>query len=180
MPRRCWCGCRGIEPTGLFARILAECLRLQAAEAGRLDAVMEAVLDRLDLLAAGDLARLARLCGVTEAEIVARLRVIRSFDPKPGAQFDPGAADAREPDLVVTKGATGLGGGAEPLCPAGAVGAAAREPPEGCGGARGAGRGAGPAPDGGAAQRHAAAVAREVIAAAGGGAGATGWARWCR
>lgn len=98
---------QGMEPTGLFARSLADCLKLQAVEAGRLDAVMAALLDRLDLLASGDLARLAKLLGVAEAEIVARLRVIRSFDPKPGAQFDPGGVDAREPDLVVSKGAAG-------------------------------------------------------------------------
>lgn len=98
---------QGIEPTGLFARGLAECLRLQAAEAGRLDSAMECLLQHLDLLAAGQMGRLAELCGVTEADIIARLRVIRSFDPKPGAQFDPGAVDAREPDLVVTKTASG-------------------------------------------------------------------------
>lgn len=98
---------QGIEPTGLFARGLAECLRLQAAEAGRLDPVMECLLEHLDLLASGQLARLATMCGVTEADIVARLRVIRSFDPKPGAQFDPGAVDTREPDLVVTRSDTG-------------------------------------------------------------------------
>jgi RNA polymerase sigma-54 factor len=96
-----------MEPTGLFARSLAECLRLQAEEAGRLDRVMAGVLDHLDLLAAGRMADLARLCAATEAEIVARLRVIRSFDPKPGAQFDPGSVDAREPDLTVTRGADG-------------------------------------------------------------------------
>jgi RNA polymerase sigma-54 factor len=96
-----------MEPTGLFARSLQECLRLQAAEAGRLDPVMETVLGRLDLLGDGRLADLARLCQVPEAEILARLRVIRSFDPKPGAQFDPGTIDAREPDLTVTKAAEG-------------------------------------------------------------------------
>jgi RNA polymerase sigma-54 factor len=35
--------------------------------------------------------------------VLARLRVIRSFDPKPGSQFDPGASDVREPDLIVTR-----------------------------------------------------------------------------
>jgi RNA polymerase sigma-54 factor len=98
---------QGIEPTGLFARSLAECLRLQADEAGRLDGVMAGVLDNLPMVAKGDIAGLARLCAAAEAEVLARLRVIRSFDPKPGAQFDPGATDAREPDLVVTKGEKG-------------------------------------------------------------------------
>jgi RNA polymerase sigma-54 factor len=41
---------------------------------------------------------------VPESDVLARLRVIRSFDPKPGAQFDPGSSDTREPDLIVTEG----------------------------------------------------------------------------
>lgn len=96
-----------MEPTGLFARSLAECLALQAAEADRLDPVMRIILDNLELLAAGRTARLAEMCGVPETEILARLRVIRSFDPKPGAQFEPGTVDAREPDLTVSRGAQG-------------------------------------------------------------------------
>ena len=98
---------QGIEPAGLFARSLAECLRLQAVEAGRFEPVLGCMLDHLNLVAAGDFARLARLCNVDEAAILSRIRLIRSFDPKPGAQFDPGAIDAREPDLVVSRGARG-------------------------------------------------------------------------
>lgn len=96
-----------IEPPGLFARSLAECLRLQAREAGRLDTAMETLLDNLEMVAAGNLAGLARLCAVPEADVLVLLRVIRSFDPKPGTQFDPGSYDTREPDLVVTRGAAG-------------------------------------------------------------------------
>lgn len=96
-----------IEPAGLFARNLAECLVLQAREAGWLDPPMELILSRLDLLAAGETARLARLARVPEAEILSRLRRIRSLNPKPGAQFDPGAAPLREPDLEVRRGSAG-------------------------------------------------------------------------
>ena len=96
-----------IEPTGLFAQNLAECLRLQAREAGVLDNTLAVMLDNLDVLARGDFARLAKVCGVAEAEIMARLRVIRAMDPKPGAQFAQGAAPVREPDLIAKKGAHG-------------------------------------------------------------------------
>lgn len=97
-----------IEPRGLFARSLAECLRLQAQEAGILDPVLSCILEHLDLLAAGDFARLARMCAVGEHEITARLRLIRRLDPKPGAQFaDGAAAPIREPDLIATKGKSG-------------------------------------------------------------------------
>ncbi|WP_136644894.1 RNA polymerase sigma-54 factor [Tabrizicola sp. YIM 78059] len=95
------------EPTGLFARNLAECLRLQAEDAGELDAPMAAVLDRLDLVARGDIDRLAREAGVDAASIRARIGTLRGYDPKPGARFEPCAAPVREPDLIAEKGPDG-------------------------------------------------------------------------
>lgn len=96
-----------IEPVGLFARSLAECLQLQAKDAGQLDAIMSCMIDHLDLLATGEIARLARMCQATETDILHRLRVIRGLDPKPGAQFAHDEAPVREPDLVATKGSNG-------------------------------------------------------------------------
>jgi len=98
---------RAADPTGLFARNLAECLRLQAAEAGELDAVMAAVLDRLDLVARGEPDRIAREAGVDPAKVRARIGTLRGYDPKPGARFDPWAAPLREPDLVATRSEAG-------------------------------------------------------------------------
>jgi RNA polymerase sigma-54 factor len=95
------------EPTGLFARNLADCLRLQAAELGELDPAMTAVLERLDLVARGDLARIARESGLSEEAIRARIAALRRYDPKPGAGFEPFAAPLREPDLIATPGDQG-------------------------------------------------------------------------
>lgn len=92
-----------IEPAGLFARSLAECLRLQAQDADMLDAVMEAVLDNLGLVAAGRLDRLAGDCGTTTEEVAERLRRIRTLDPKPGAGFSDGVVPSIIPDLNVRK-----------------------------------------------------------------------------
>ncbi|MBC7479873.1 MAG: RNA polymerase factor sigma-54 [Pseudorhodobacter sp.] len=97
-----------IEPVGLFARDLAECLALQAQEEGSHDAVMAQVLARLDLLAKGDLAGLAARIGVPVAEVGLRFRLIRAMNPKPGTEFDGLAvAHPREPDLVVLRGEAG-------------------------------------------------------------------------
>lgn len=91
-----------LEPTGIFARNLAECLRLQAIEAGVFDTAMAAVLANLDLLASGDIARLMRSCSVSEADVMTRFRIIRGMNPKPGAEFESfNAAHVREPDLIV-------------------------------------------------------------------------------
>jgi RNA polymerase sigma-54 factor len=92
-----------IEPTGLFARNLAECLSLQAAEAGALDPVMSGILDRLDLLGRGDLPALARHLRTDVETIRARVRVIRSFDPKPGARFGAEPVLPAPPELIAQR-----------------------------------------------------------------------------
>lgn len=94
---------QGIEPAGLFARSLSECLLLQAIEARVDDAVLRGVLEHLPLMASGDVARLARILGVPAEEIQLRFRVVRGFDPKPGAQFSSLSAPVREPDLIARK-----------------------------------------------------------------------------
>lgn len=96
------------EPVGLFARNLAECLKLQAQEAGVYDPEMKLILANLDLLARGATARLAQMAGVAEPEILRRFRTIRTMNPKPGTAFEPLMADTlREPDLVARKRADG-------------------------------------------------------------------------
>ncbi len=96
-----------IEPTGVFSRDLAECLRLQAVELGVLDPVMEVMLTHLDLVASGDWGPLARLAGVEKAVVAARFRTIRSFNPKPGTAFSGVSSPLREPDLIARQGADG-------------------------------------------------------------------------
>ena len=95
------------EPTGLFARNLAECLRLQAEEAGEMDKPMAALLARLDLLAKGEIDRIAREAGLDPADLRQAFGRLRSYDPKPGAGFEVTAAPVREPDLIAEKGAAG-------------------------------------------------------------------------
>lgn len=90
-----------LEPAGVFARDLAECLRLQAAERGLLTPLFARVLDNLPLLAAADLTGLCRVCGADMADLRAVLRDLRALDPKPGARFDQGAMPLRAPDLLV-------------------------------------------------------------------------------
>ncbi|MDP4033909.1 MAG: RNA polymerase factor sigma-54 [Pseudorhodobacter sp.] len=92
-----------IEPAGLFARSLAECLALQAADQAVLTPAFERLLAHLPLLARGDLGQLAQICGCSAETLAQMLRVLRAMDPKPGAQFDPGPDPVHEPDLIVRR-----------------------------------------------------------------------------
>lgn len=96
-----------IEPAGLFARNLAECLRLQAAEQGILTPVFARVLENLPMLAAADLAGLARAAGCSSDALRGVLRQLRSLNPKPGTAFDTEVIPQRAPDLIVTRGEGG-------------------------------------------------------------------------
>lgn len=90
-----------IEPAGLFARSLPECLRLQALDRDLLCPEFECLLGNLTLLASGNLSAVAARCGCDVARVQAMLRTLRTMDPKPGARFDTGPSPVREPDLVV-------------------------------------------------------------------------------
>lgn len=91
------------EPAGLFARGLAECLRLQAADRGLLTPPFAALLDNLPLAAEGDLDALALACAVPRAEVPGLMRQLRGLDPKPGAAFGDAPAPIRRPDLVIRR-----------------------------------------------------------------------------
>jgi RNA polymerase sigma-54 factor len=96
-----------IEPAGLFARSLSECLRLQARADGPADPILLGVIDNLDLVATNDTDRLARKLDTSEADITRAIRTIRAMNPKPGTEFDSLAAPIREPDLIARKGDLG-------------------------------------------------------------------------
>lgn len=96
------------EPAGLFAQSLAECLALQLRDRGRYGPAMAALLDNLDLLAAGRFDALARACGVDGDELAGMVRELRSLDPKPASAFDEGAAAMPVvPDILVRAHAGG-------------------------------------------------------------------------
>jgi RNA polymerase sigma-54 factor len=96
-----------MEPAGLFARSLAECLRLQAEAEGIAGPVLLGVIGELQAVAAGEWGRVARRLGIAETEVVEAVRMLRRMDPKPGAQFEAFAAPMREPDLVARQGNAG-------------------------------------------------------------------------
>ena len=98
---------QGFEPTGIFARDLAECLSLQLRERNRLDPAMQVLLENLPLLARHDRAGLMKLCGVDSDDLNDMIAEIRALDPKPGLVFGGGAVQLAVPDVFVRKGAGG-------------------------------------------------------------------------
>ncbi|WP_017669711.1 RNA polymerase factor sigma-54 [Blastomonas sp. AAP53] len=90
-----------LEPTGVGARDLAECLALQAKEADRYDPCMARLIDNLELLARGALPQLKRLCRVDDEDLADMIAELRQYDPKPGSRFGGSSIEAVVPDLFV-------------------------------------------------------------------------------
>lgn len=96
-----------MEPAGLFARDLGECLAIQLAQKDRLDPAMAALVKNLDLLAKRDFASLKRLCGVDEEDLLDMLSEIRKLNPKPGAGFENTSSETVVPDVLVSSAPDG-------------------------------------------------------------------------
>ena len=99
---------QGLEPAGVGARSLAECLALQAKAADRYDPAMARLIDNLDLLSKGRMADLKRICGVDDEDLADMIRELRAYDPKPGCQVSSSAAADVTPDVFVRRTRAGF------------------------------------------------------------------------
>jgi len=97
---------QALDPSGVGARDVAECLRLQL---GRIPDPAVARMARhvidhhLDLVAARDTVKLARLAGISPADAAAVCRQLKQLDPRPGWQFESSQAPYAIPDVLAFK-----------------------------------------------------------------------------
>ncbi|HYD04952.1 MAG TPA: RNA polymerase sigma-54 factor, partial [Reyranella sp.] len=96
-----------LDPLGVFARNVKECLAIQLRERDRLDPMMQLLLDNLDLVANHDLVALARAVGCDREDLIDMLGELRALDPKPGRAFERGPVEAVVPDVFVRQGPAG-------------------------------------------------------------------------
>jgi RNA polymerase sigma-54 factor len=92
-----------LDPPGVGARNLSECLALQAKAADRYDPAMARLIDNLDLLAKGRMNDLRRICGVDDQDLADMVQELRAYDPKPGSRFASEVADQAAPDVFVRR-----------------------------------------------------------------------------
>ncbi|PHM18794.1 MAG: RNA polymerase factor sigma-54 [Curvibacter sp. PD_MW3] len=109
---------QSLEPTGVGARNLAECLtlQLQALQQTRGEAAprpellalaLRVCAQSMELLARRDTRRLAQLCGGTEVQVREALALIARLEPKPGRRFVNVERNVIVPDVLVTKVGSG-------------------------------------------------------------------------
>lgn len=100
-----------MEPAGVGARNLAECLGLQLLDCKDCDetrAAMAMCKQPMELLAKRDFKRLAQLCGFSESVIKGAIALIGRLDPKPGRRFVNVERNLVVPDVLVVKSGRGF------------------------------------------------------------------------
>ena len=95
---------QGLEPLGVGARTLQECLALQIHDAGLAGTLAERLVrDHFEDLSAHRWQELGRRLGVPPAEVQAAADQVAKLNPKPGLAYASRGADYVTPDLVVEK-----------------------------------------------------------------------------
>ena len=96
-----------LEPAGVGARSLAECLRLQLDQlptsTPHLADAKALVMEHLAVLGQRDFAKLKRVLRLSDDELRATRALIVALDPKPGRGFGQGDTRFVIPDVVVKK-----------------------------------------------------------------------------
>jgi RNA polymerase sigma-54 factor len=97
---------QNMEPLGVGARNLGECLTLQLRAQERCEAQMIAIIickQHLDLLARRDMKKLMAATGADEDLIKQAQTLIVALEPKPGRPFARAEANIIVPDVIVQK-----------------------------------------------------------------------------
>jgi RNA polymerase sigma-54 factor len=90
------------DPSGIFARDLKECMKLQLIERDRFDPMMEKFIAHLELLGTGDLKKMRDVCGVSQEDLQDMIADVRTLDPKPALRFDRNTDETVIPDIVMS------------------------------------------------------------------------------
>ena len=93
---------QSLDPPGVGARDLRECLLIQLARAGEEDSLAFAIVgDQLDDLLNHRWAEIARAAGIPIAEVQDVADQVASLDPRPGRQYASSPDQYVIPDLIV-------------------------------------------------------------------------------
>jgi RNA polymerase sigma-54 factor len=96
-----------LEPSGVAARDLGECLALQLEAMDRetpgRKIALDVVQNRLSMMAARDNTRLIEALGCTADELRLAMDLIRSLDPRPGSKVGTFEPRAIVPDVIIRK-----------------------------------------------------------------------------
>jgi RNA polymerase sigma-54 factor len=98
------CIIQGLDPAGVAARDLAECLRLQLKNLGLQGSPTDVmVANHMKQLQSHQYSEIGRQMGLTPDEVSHHLEIIKRLDPKPGLKYSPESSTYVTPDVFVVK-----------------------------------------------------------------------------
>ena len=92
-----------LEPIGIFAKNLSECLKIQLKEKGILDKKYQILIDNLALITKGKIKNLTKLCEIENDKVIQMINMIKTLNPKPAENFNSEPLRISEPDIIVKK-----------------------------------------------------------------------------
>jgi RNA polymerase sigma-54 factor len=98
------CVVQNLDPPGVAARDLTECLRLQLRHLGLENSPTDVIVrDYIKQLQAHQYPEIGRQMGLSPEEVSHHLEIIRRLDPKPGFKYSPDHSTYVIPDVFVVK-----------------------------------------------------------------------------
>ena len=92
-----------LEPVGIFARDLSDCLKIQLKDQGILNKKYETLVDNLELITKGKIKLLTKMCQIDNEKIVEMVNIIKTLNPKPAENFNNEPLRISDPDVIVSK-----------------------------------------------------------------------------
>ena len=93
-----------IDPVGLFAKSLQECLLWQLKDRGLKDSLAFVVISEyLTMLENKDYSRIAKALGINIDEVIKAIDIIKKLDPSPALKFDYKPVKVIVPDVIIAK-----------------------------------------------------------------------------
>ena len=91
-----------LEPCGVFARDLGECLRIQLEEKKLLNQANIKLTENLSLLAKGEIRKLCKITNLNEHNLSIEINNIKKLNPKPAEEFSDNDFRIEPPDVMIT------------------------------------------------------------------------------
>ncbi len=96
-----------LEPVGIFAKNLSECLRIQLKDKKIYNNKFEILISNLDLLTKGKIRQLSKLMCMPNQKIIEMVNVIKRLNPKPAEIFLEYELNISQPDVIISKSEKG-------------------------------------------------------------------------
>ncbi len=91
-----------LEPCGVFARDLGECLRIQLEDKKLLNQANTKLTENLSLLAKGEIRKLCKITGLNEHNLSIEINNIKKLNPKPAEEFSDYDFRIEPPDVMIS------------------------------------------------------------------------------